>query len=140
MKKKLYTFFPYVIAILALIGFSDALFLSMKRAENVIPSCSLTGCENVLTSQYSEIFGISVALIGVIYYSFHIVFSILGLVWKRKIFQYLQRIFVTGGMAMTLYFVFLQLFVIKSICMYCMLSATVTTVMFVLIWSRRRKF
>jgi len=33
-----------------------------------VPPCALGGCEQVLASQYSKIFGIPLALIGAVYY------------------------------------------------------------------------
>ena len=41
--------------IVALIGFADASYLTVEHYRNVIPPCTTSGCETVLTSSYSTI-------------------------------------------------------------------------------------
>ena len=118
--------------IVALIGFADAVYLTLERYQGVIPPCSITGgCEAVLTSAYATIAGIPVSLLGVLFY----------LVILIGLFAYLESkntkilkwtLFLTAfGFLSSLWFVFLQAFVIHAYCAYCLFSALTSTVLFI---------
>lgn len=134
-KKYIVVFF-----ILSIVGFVDASFLAVEHYMGKIPPCSLTnGCEKVTTSDYSVIFGVPVALAGALYYLSLIVLLILFLDIKKPIFI---KIFIslTGlGFISSIFFTYLQFFVIKAICPYCLLSAfTSTSLFFLSLWCARR--
>lgn len=120
------------IALVALLGFLDATYLTIKHVQNATPNCSiLAGCDIVTTSEYSEILGIPVALLGSLYYG-----SILGLLvayidTKKKIFLRLLAHLTIAGLLASVWFVYLQLVVIKAICLYCMGSAASSTLLFI---------
>jgi len=116
--------------LLALIGFGDATYLTVEHFLNALPTCTITGCETVLTSQYATIFGIPVALLGALYYLTILVLSVLYHQRRqRRIWQVLM-ILTTLGFLMTIRFVVLQLWVLDAICIYCMASAAAST----LVW------
>lgn len=124
-----------VIAILvvALLGFVDATYLSFEHYQGTIPPCSLTaGCEKVLTSEYSTVFGVPVSLVGVIYYLFILVGAFAYVEGKHeKMLRYGMLITVFAFLA-SLWFVYLQIFIIESYCLYCLGSAATSTVLFIL--------
>lgn len=126
---------PLAIAFLAIafLGFLDATYLAVEHFRGVIPPCTiLQGCEKVTTSEYSVIFGIPVALLGSIYYLAVMVLSILFLDRKNeKYFLYASYLTIFGLLAAA-YFVFIQLVIIKAICIYCMFSALTSTLLFIL--------
>ena len=127
-----------VFFIVASLGFADALFLSVEHYMGVIPPCSIGGCEKVTTSVYSYIFGIPVAYTGVLYYISILVLLILFLDFKRPIVVKGIFILTTVGFLFSLYFTFLQFFIIKAICPYCLFSAGTSTVLFLLCcWGSR---
>lgn len=114
------------------IGFIDSSYLSVLHYKNIIPPCSLLGeCEKVLTSKYAEIGGVSVALFGAFYYLVLIVLSVLYLDTKQIKYIFVATGAITIGFIFTLWFVYLQAFVIKAFCEYCLLSAGVTTTLFI---------
>lgn len=115
------------------LGFSDSTYLFIEHLRGVLPSCYLiSGCDRVLLSPYAEIFGVPVALLGVLYYGIIVAGSLLFFdIGKSSILKYLS-LFSIAGIIASGYFVFLQLFVIKSICLYCVLSAVSSTVLFVI--------
>jgi len=121
---------PILFLIGGVIGFVDSSYLSVLHYKNVIPPCSLGECETVLTSQYATIFGIPNALLGVFYYLAVIVFSILYMDTKQPKYILATMTAVTVGFIFTLWFLHLQIFVIKAFCEYCLLSAGVTMAMF----------
>ena len=123
----------WIILALSLIGFSDASYLAIKHYEGAPVICSvLEGCNKVTASVYSVLGGIPVALLGVIYYFLILIFAVWYL-WNRNEnhFKGLMRLSVAGFLA-SLWFVYLQIFVIKAICLYCMISAFISTIIFLL--------
>lgn len=118
---------------LSLIGFLDSAYLSAKHYLGTPVACSIfEGCEKVLTSQYATIYGIPVALLGVFYYL--TIFILTILYWdtgKAQFLQFAAYLTIAGFLA-SLWFVYLQLFVIGSICIYCIISAVASMLLFTL--------
>ena len=81
---------------------------------------------------------ITVSLLGTIYYLTVLVVTVLYLdSGIKKILRVLINLPLVGFLA-TLWFLSLQLFVIKAICFYCIISAVTSTLLFILaIWLRR---
>lgn len=118
--------------IVALVGFVDAGYLTIEHYQNAIPPCSITGgCEKVLTSAYAAVFGIPVSLLGSFYYV-AILIGICGYLESKKILFLKWALLLTfAGFLASLWFVFLQAFVIRSYCLYCLGSAITSTILFV---------
>ena len=122
-------------AVLALVtvGISSYLLQAHYAGGSVV--CATGGCETVAQSTYSEIYGIPVALIGLIG-SLAILVSLLRA-------DILGR---AGGVALTLcgfifaaYLVLLQLFVIDAVCEWCVANDTVLAILACLaVWRARR--
>ena len=119
--------------IISFLGFLDAGYLTVAHYTGADLKCSVVeGCDVVTTSKYSEIFGIPVSLIGMLYYLTVLIGSLLYVdTGNRKIFSFIQPLTILGFLASG-YFVYLQLAVIEKICQYCMLSAATSTLLFVL--------
>jgi uncharacterized membrane protein len=114
------------------LGFLDATYLTAQHYLGTIPPCVITtGCETVLTSEHSVIFGIPTALLGSFYYLLLFLLAVFSLDMKRGIIRFAAFLTPIGFLA-SLYFVYLQLFVIKEICSYCVVSAAASTILFVL--------
>jgi len=125
-----------ILVILALVGFADATYLTVEHFANAIPPCTLQGCETVLTSGYSVIFGIPVALSGALYYFALLVMYFLYFEAKDVRALNFAFHFSVLGVICDVWFVFLQAFIIHAWCQYCLLSAAVSTAIFVLsYWS-----
>ena len=110
----------------------DADYITVKHYLGVPLTCSVfEGCEKVTTSQYAAIGGIPVALFGAVYYLSILVLTILYLdtekVWAIRL---ISRFSVVGFLV-SLWFIYLQLFVIKAICFYCVVSAITSTSIFI---------
>ena len=131
-KTKLLKIFAVLFLVFSFAGFLDASYLSAKHYLGSPVTCGLLGgCETVTSSQYSKVLGIPVALLGSFYY-----LSVLVMViWyfdrrNQKTLDFVSQ-YVFVGMAASLYFVFLQAFIIKSWCLYCLGSAVSSTALFV---------
>lgn len=133
----LYLVYPkwliWAMASVAFFGFADASYLTMEHYFSVPLPCTIfNGCETVLTSSYSVISGIPVALLGVFYYLTVFILLAYAIDTQKGVCAKLAMSLTPFGFLASLYFVYLQIFVIKAICLYCMVSATLSTVLLVL--------
>jgi uncharacterized membrane protein len=127
--------------IVAVLGFADASYLTIEHYRGVIPPCSITeGCEAVLTSSYSIIFNVPTSLLGSLYYLAVSIGAFLYLESKHGAGEIKAHhaailkwtlIATAFGFGMSLWFVYLQLFILHSVCIYCMGSATTSTILFI---------
>ena len=109
--------------VFALIGFADTAYLTALHYMGEIPTCTLIeGCEVVLTSEYSIVLGVPLALIGALYYLALVVMSVWYLDRGRR--QTLLRIFQLSllGFLISMALLYLQAFVIVALCIYCLAS------------------
>lgn len=124
--------FAILFLVIALIGFADATYLTIQDSLNVIPPCFVaSGCETVLTSAWSKIGGIPVALLGALYYLAIVILSGIFLFTKKESVLRITSWGTFLGLFATLWFVSLQLFIIKNICFYCMISAATSITLFI---------
>ena len=123
-----------LILILAILGLSDSLYLAKIHYANLVPPCVnhlfLIDCGQVLRSQYSTLSGIPLALIGVFHYGLLSFIILVAWLTKNKVLRYLIIILTLIGAVASLYFMYLQLIMIKSICLYCILSALISFTLF----------
>jgi len=113
------------------LGFIDAAYLTVTHYRGLMPTCSLLhGCDAVLTSGFATLGFVPVALIGAIYYLtvFLLVFGYLDTDWLILL-RAAAWLTVLGFLA-SLGFVYLQVFVIRALCQYCLLSALISTILF----------
>jgi len=118
--------------LVALIGFCDATYLSIEHFRGVVPPCSITaGCEKVLTSSYAVVAGIPVSLAGSFYYLV-VLIGLLAYLESGNLKILKQTLFLTFlGLLASLGFIYVQVFIIGSYCLYCMGSAITSTILFV---------
>lgn len=114
----------------ALVGLSDAVFLTIEHYRNLVVPCYVGSCEVVLSSPYAIIVGMPVAVWGVVYYAV----VITGLVWYMGTLSNhvlkLTLLATVGGLVASLYFFSLMAFVIRAWCQYCLLSGFVSLLLF----------
>lgn len=123
----------YLFLIMAIAGFINSLYLAISYYTGTPLSCELiTGCNEVAQGPYSYIAGVSLTTLGIIYYTFTVLNIILYTFWRNKYNVTVLAFVTTLGLFASLYFVYLQLYIIKVICIYCMISATTATLLFVL--------
>lgn len=114
------------ILILAVIGMLDSGYLTYEHFSDSIPPCSTSpfiDCGKVLKSTYSEVFGFPLAGLGFLHY-FGLIAVVLA--FGRTKHVLLKKVLVAQGLVgavFSAYFVYLQLVVLKAICLYCMVSA-----------------
>lgn len=122
-----------VFLIASLLGFLDTTYLAVKHYTGSSLNCSVLfgDCEKVTTSKYSIVAEVPLALVGAIYYFTIFILSVAYLDTKRKKIIVIASYLTATGFLASVYFVFLQLFIIKAICPYCMASAVLATILFI---------
>lgn len=116
---------------LSFLGFLDALYLTVSHYAGAAPACGVfDGCAVVAASAYAAIGGVPLALLGVIYY-FSIFLLFLDYLWRGNKRSVRLAVGLAGaGFLISLYFLYLQIYVIEAICLYCVASAIISTAIF----------
>jgi len=115
--------FAVLAAVVAMVGLADAAYLTSKHLSGAQVPCSVTGgCDQVLTSNYAEVFGIPTAAIGAIAYFLVFSLAILTFFGNRKMWIVLG-VMVTLMAVSSAWLIYLQAFVIGAFCQFCLLSA-----------------
>jgi len=124
------------IGVVAFLGMVDALYLTVMRGVHV--PCSVTGgCNEVLTSAYSEIFGIPLSMIGLVFYFTVFCLAVLDVFEVGQLLRYVFWL-ALPAFVITLVLLYLQAFVILHFCQYCLASAAfVSTIFLISAWPRR---
>ncbi len=121
----------FIFLILIAIGFADSVFLTYEHYALTNIGCPVSpwiNCLAVTTSKYSEIFGIPLALFGVIYYLLMGIFVYFGR--TSKMFRHFFIITSTFGALFSVYLIFVQAVLLKVFCAYCLLSAATSFLIF----------
>ncbi len=130
----------FLLGLLSLLGFADAAYLTYEHYQQVTPPCTVnhvlpivSDCGKVLRSSYSVMFGVPLAVFGIVQYSFLFLAIILLAIYRKKIFAYWVILQSMVGAVFSLYFMYIQIGILKSICTYCTLSALISFVIFFLV-------
>ena len=121
---------------LALLGAVDAGYLTwVKLVKTRLLFCSATGgCETVNTSIYSEINGIPIAILGLGAYL--AIAALLALEDRAGVLETYGPLAVFGlaltGTLYSAYLTYVELFVLRAMCPYCVASAVLITAIFIL--------
>lgn len=131
------------IALLALIGFFVSLYLWLYKIGLIGElKCGSGACEYVQTSRWSVLFGVPVAFYGVVGYAALLAVALVGLqpaFLTRRGPSRLLAALATGGLAFTVYLTYVELFVIGAVCRWCVSSAVIIGLIWVLAMMGLRK-
>jgi uncharacterized membrane protein len=117
----------------SLVGLGDSIYLTVQHLSGRSVKCTVTsGCSAVLSSSYATLAGIPTAAFGVLAY--FAAFSLATL----AVFGYSGArsglaLLVVPMLAMTLWLVSVQAFVLRAFCEFCLLSAAMTLTLTVLV-------
>ncbi|MBK8935731.1 MAG: vitamin K epoxide reductase family protein [Chloroflexi bacterium] len=124
------------------IGLVVSGYLAYVETTHVTAVCGPVGeCNIVQSSPYAHIFGIPIAVLGLLFY-----ISVAGL-WLLQRVETWQRLAVLalvglafGGTLFSLYLTLLELLVIGAVCMWCLTSAVATGLICLLVtwWALKR--
>ena len=114
------------------LGFIDASYLTAKHYMGTALTCALfEGCDVVTTSKYSEVLGVPVSLVGSVYYLSVFIFVAYYLDSQKLRSLALAAYASMAGFAASLGFIYIQVFVLKALCIYCLFSALTSTLLFI---------
>ena len=132
MDKKLY----WVSVGLAILGVLVSIYMTIFKLTSNNAMCLGSGdCSTVNASKYSSIYGVPVAFFGVLGY-----LAIVGVLlmqdrggdfFKNNGILVLFGLVITGFL-FTLYLVYLEIFVIKALCPFCITSQITMTILFII--------
>jgi uncharacterized membrane protein len=125
-------------AVLSLVGLADSIYLTVEHLSGRSVRCTIiSGCSEVLSSPYATVYNIPLAAIGAAAY--FTVFSLATLAaFKYQIAGKLLTPLVGLMLLTTVWLIYLQAFVIKHFCQFCLLSALVTFTLSILVLFARR--
>lgn len=126
----------YFLIFIILIGLMDALYLAYTALTNTEIKCFLvSGCDTVAQSPYSKVLGVPLAVYGIIYYVGMLAVVLAYYVKRIPVHVHLPLVVFLGGVVgvlFSLYFIYVQAVLIGAMCIYCLISAVATGVIFVL--------
>lgn len=133
-----------IIAALALGGVGLATYLAMYKLGMIgTLACTVGSCETVNLSRWSTFIGIPVAVWGVGFYVVVFLVALSGTTERLVNEAWVSHalLLLTGwGVVFSAWLTYLELYVIRAVCMFCVISAILVTVIFLLSaleWRRR---
>jgi uncharacterized membrane protein len=113
------------IAALAAMGLAISVYLTYVHYAGIEPVCSsISNCERVQTSEYADLMGVPVAVLGIVGYA-AILVSLRMRVDVTALLSYL-------ALAFSAYLTWAEVFKIDAICQWCVASALITLAIAVL--------
>lgn len=120
-----------LIIILSIVALCFSLFLAVSEALKITVPCDITGgCEIVLNSKYANFLGFPLSYLGVGFFGIVVFISLLSNHYLK--FRKILTVVLGIGAVLAIYFLTVQLFVIKQICQYCFVIDTLS--IFIFIW------
>lgn len=119
----------------AVLGIIDSIYLFIIKVTDNKALCieGVGDCWSVNTSIYSEIFGIPVSILGLLMYAAILILWIM--LPHNSLFQRYTPILNFGlslvGVIFSAYLTYVEIAVIKAICPFCVISAILVTILFV---------
>ncbi|MBI3572000.1 vitamin K epoxide reductase family protein [Candidatus Kaiserbacteria bacterium] len=123
------------ILIAAFFGLADSAYLAQHEINGTPLLCNiqnLAGCNVVAQSPYSHLFGIPLSEYGILFYGLVFALAAFELVIFDRLLRRALQALALFGLASSLYFTALQVFVINALCIYCMASALLAIIIFLL--------
>ena len=120
---------------LAILGLLVSIYMTVYKVTSNDNMCLGSGdCSTVNASRYSEVYGIPVALIGVLGYA-----AIIGIHWlerKNGFFKQNGSMILFGiallGFFFTLWLIYVEVAVLHALCPFCVTSQITMTIIFIL--------
>jgi uncharacterized membrane protein len=124
-----------IVAALALAGIFISLYLTLYKLGVIAElSCSVGSCETVNLSKWSRFLGLPVAAWGLLFYLDVFVIAVLGTLPRFEYQPAFSLIIVAQavvGVLFSAWLTYLELAVIHAICVWCVTSAVVVTLILV---------
>jgi uncharacterized membrane protein len=132
MTKRFYG--PYVLLALALVGIAVAFYDAYQLYNGQTLWCPppINGCNEVANSPYARIYNLPVGYFGVVYYLY--MFGLAALLAFDPLsrgLRFAALAYSALGVCFSIYFMYLQIGFIHAFCIYCLISAVTTLLLFI---------
>src|SRR5262249_44395849 len=127
----------YCMLALTLIGIATALYVAKGNYTGQPLWCPIIdGCNVVVNSPYSRVFGVPMSYFGFIYYLYMFALAArLAYDPFSNSLRFRAVLYAGVGAASSMYFMYLQLGFIRQVCIYCLISAfPLSPLLFVAFW------
>jgi len=123
-------FLRRAIAFVATIGVGVATYITIADSGGGAPACVAGGhgCATVAESEYSHIAGVNVAIFGIVGY----VLILATAFFVSDAVRLAGFALALGGFGFSVYLTYLEIWEIEAICQWCVASAVLMTILFVL--------
>ena len=103
-----------------ILGLISSIFLASNSSTGICTPGN--GCDIVNNSTYGSVLGIKVSIYGIFIFSFMILLTLFHINKPNKHTRRLIHLAVIIGSVAAAYFLYLQFFVIKAICAFCLVA------------------
>ncbi|HEU4392530.1 MAG TPA: vitamin K epoxide reductase family protein [Solirubrobacterales bacterium] len=119
-----------LIAFVAVLGIGVASYIAIVESSGGTPACLAGGggCETVAKSSYSHLAGVNIAIFGLAAY----LALFLTAFFVNDLTRFTGFAISLGGFGYSVYLTYLEIFKIEAICHWCVASAVLMTVLFLL--------
>lgn len=136
---------PLLVVILSIIGIADSSYLTYEKFAGITPPCTVGfQCGTVLTSKYAMIGPVPLSVLGLLYYLTIFMVAILhfiefdfskvailkGTLLRKSSPMDLLQLITICGLLFSVYLIFLMGVVIQAWCLYCLVSAGTSALLF----------
>lgn len=131
VKNKMKNIRYQIILALFLISLISSIILSTKTVSEICNASN--GCEIVYYSQYNSLFGISNSYYGIVIFAFLSIWMISYLTNPTSNKKMIINLAIIIGSIISIYFLYIQNFVLEAYCRYCLIIDISTIISFALI-------
>lgn len=119
-----------LIAFVAALGLGVATYIAIADAGGGAPACLAggSGCQTVADSSYSHLAGINVAVFGIVAYALLLASAF----FVNDAARFGGFLVSLGGFGFSVYLTYIELFKIEAVCQWCVASALLMTILFLL--------
>jgi uncharacterized membrane protein len=118
------------IAFFATLGLGVAAYIAIAEAAGDAPTCLAGGggCETVAKSSYSHVAGINIAVFGIVGYVLLLASAFIA----NDAARFGGFAVALGGFGYSIFLTYIEIFKIEAICQWCVASAVLMTILFLL--------
>ncbi len=124
---------PRFMLALAVVGIADAFYVAQASYTGRPLWCPIIeGCNTVAQSPYARIVGVPLSYFGLVFYVY--MFGLAALLALDPFSRGLRlgaSVYAATGVSYSIYGMYLQLGAIQAVCIYCLISAVITILLFV---------
>lgn len=122
------------IAFVAALGVGVATYVAVEAAGGDAPTCiaGSSGCATVAKSSYSHVAGVNIAVFGIVGYALLLASAFLA----SDLARFGGFLVALGGFGYSVFLTYIEIFKIEAICQWCLASAVLMTILFMLCATR----